>query len=309
MGVLKNPYVLFSLLVVVFLSFTLFNTLDNTSVITGKVTEAVTAEKLLFDCSFDNSNVCKDGEKPTKEEGLAFVEGKLNTGIYVSPGDVLEYTTTDNFNISQGTLSFWIKPDWDASSEGAHCFFYTRRPNWEFYFGTENFNDFLYFNVRGYGVEYPIKEWAANDWHYITLTWERLELKVYIDGVYQRKTSFIAPPDNPDKIYIGSANTQTKQAKAVIDELKIYNYVRTYTQIKQDYDSYIEEKAPVTEAPAEVTAAEETPEEPVRAAETVQAPVIEQPSQSTSYAFLWVVVVLLLLVIAYLVVLINKKKK
>lgn len=319
MKMIENNYVkavALLIFILIAVSFTSIN--DAILESTGNVVESSLNEKLLLDCDFENSLICRSGEMPTKTQGITFVEGIVGKGILVDKDAFLEYMALNNFDYSKGTIEFWVKPDWDSSDEGAHRFFFTKSAGWTFYIGTGEFNYHLYFKT-GYGnVKYNIHNWNIGEWHYITTTWEKLETRVYIDGVYQANGKYYSPSGPPEKIYIGSEDLQTNQASAVIDEFKIYNYVRPIKQIKEDYESYIKKELPLEPIKEKNLTMEISPVNEPAEGEPSEGKDLEyigtgekeppELKKDSKLNILFIVVAFLVIIIIYLVMQLKKKK-
>lgn len=279
---------------------------------TGNVVQGGMSEALLLDCSFEEALTCMNGEVPLRREGISFVEGKAGKGVLVDGEDVLAYPAVNNFDSNKGTIEFWVKPNWDTSSDKAHRFFYTRSDGWSFFIGTEQSNYHMYFNTKYGTIKYSIYGWKKDTWHHVVATWTKLETRLYIDGVYQAKDKYYLPSVEPDTIYIGVEDTQRNQAEAVIDELKIYNYVLSTEQIKEDYNSYaVVEEPPLMEIPEESPVGEVSPpEEELEYIGEDLAPEPEPepgPKPIDNSIYLWAMIVFLLGMVSYLLVRLKKK--
>jgi len=310
MKVVYNNYVRSTMLLVLILVAVSISPIGEEIIrVTGDVINSENDPGITLDCDFEDTFMCKGGETPSLTEGVDFVEGKVGRGIFMDSGDVLEYLTKDNYKSAVGTVEFWAKPNWDSSSIGAHRFFYTRSTGWDFYIGTEKFNYFLYFHVKYANAKHKINTWNPNEWHLFTATWNRLETRLYVDGVLKAREKYYAPSVEPDRLYIGSENIQTNQADAVIDELKIYDYVRTSSQIKNHYDLSLVDLSIVVEEPEPLLdPVDEDIPEPIL--EPIPDPFIE-PDQINVPVYsenliLYIIIGVLILVVAILAIRINK---
>lgn len=90
--------------------------------------------------------------------------------------------------------------------------------------------------------------WTANQWQYVTITWDgsttASNIKMYINGIEEDSygtttdASTTRADDNTATILIGAAsNVGVRVWDGFIDDLKVYNYVRTPTQIIEDMNA------------------------------------------------------------------------
>lgn len=307
-----------AILIIAFL--TAFSISSVNRVLVQVTSRAAIPEGLLLGCSFEDTFECDGGKKPLAKQGIEFAEGMSGKGIFVDQNDFLEYTAENNFDTAQGTIELWVKPNWDSNTKEAHKFFYTSNQDWDFWIGTEYFNYYLYFYTGASNIRYNVYGWRQNQWHHIAVTWDRIETKLYLDGVYQRKGDFVKPAASPVKLYIGSDNNKINQANAVLDEIKVYNYVKDRFQIKADYDSYKKEETPKVETPDVIEPLPEpiTPEEETMPLEPNQEGAKptgqEQPPSDKQLTFTinmqylsWALVIVLAVIIIYILMAYRKK--
>ena len=66
--------------------------------------------RILFDGGFALEN----GVAPVRNEGAGLTEGRSGQAASFSEGAVLAYPAAGGFDPNQGTLSLWVRPDWDS---------------------------------------------------------------------------------------------------------------------------------------------------------------------------------------------------
>ena len=71
------------------------------------------------------------------------------------------------------------------------------------------------------------------NWHFVSLTYDGSSLISYIDGVQTSNNPVSGTLSSGGTTYIGKYSTY--YAHGLIDDIKVYPYARTATQIKQDY--------------------------------------------------------------------------
>jgi hypothetical protein len=79
---------------------------------------------------------------------------------------------------------------------------------------------------------------SVGNWYHICTTWDGTTRKIYLNGVldgYDNPTGSISA--NNGNLTIGGRSTGTYIFNGLIDEVRIYNYARTPSQIQQDYNA------------------------------------------------------------------------
>ena len=121
-------------------------------------------------------------------------------------------------------------------SSGNHGYFLT------YYAATKS----LYFDTYSTTTRdalYKTNAILDNNWHHIAVTWDGTTSangkKIYIDGVLiVQKTSAISSMGNPSYNFrIGIDSTNSRPAKATIDEVKVYNRALLASEVLADYNA------------------------------------------------------------------------
>ena len=68
---------------------------------------------LIFEASFENTLVSKEGEEAAKGTGLSYESGFSGMGVLIESGDVLQYPIHKNLSASKGGMTLWVSPGWD----------------------------------------------------------------------------------------------------------------------------------------------------------------------------------------------------
>ncbi len=131
-----------------------------------------------------------------------------------------------------GTLSMWVRPNFDSTDT-----------TWRYAFHTSN-NAFALMWARyatGFWTWFVTTDSTAgatafsrNTWHNVVVTWGSGEKKLYWDGVLINSWG-AETTTSGTTWYIGSASGGGSGFNGMIDEVKIYNYNRSDSQIKTDY--------------------------------------------------------------------------
>lgn len=72
-------------------------------------------------------------------------------------------------------------------------------------------------------------------WHHIALTWDGAQKKVYIDGVLESASPWTtSPASSGNKFYLATYSPTFRDFRGNIDEIKVYNFSLTQSQIQTD---------------------------------------------------------------------------
>ena len=215
---------------------------------------------IIFLSHFNNNNLSEESEFPLYESGTSYEEGLYRDGIRIDAGDNLYYNSSNNFNISFGTIEFWIKPNWFGNDNQQYIFFFSMADNGDHIKIGKTFNVWNYihatFNNSAYeandyaygGGSEGIGNWGPGSWHHIAVTYNLSEhsIHLYIDGNergYANESTCYPPSCSWGSIpKITGANLSIghnyifspKYANAVMDELIIYGRVLNLTEIQLD---------------------------------------------------------------------------
>ncbi|MFA5105952.1 MAG: LamG-like jellyroll fold domain-containing protein [Candidatus Micrarchaeia archaeon] len=178
--------------------------------------------------------------------------GKVG-GAYVFNGLVnVSYSPSLNLS-SAGTLSFWIKPRWNAynyanheifldynfwgaSGSGLGCVF---RPT---DYGTGGIDcDIVNSSTIGANVYFNTQNWSANEWHHIAFAYDipGHSRSFYVDGaLVSSSTAAITGFALPAKpLYIGKGYNGYSSFNGTIDEVAIFNRSLNGTEISLLYNN------------------------------------------------------------------------
>lgn len=191
--------------------------------------ETANSTSTLLQLHFEGTYNGTEGEQGTSS-GTAFAVGKSGLGVNMSAGDTLKYSSTGNFNISQGTVGMWVYPSWDGSDGKHHDFLsIADAANRDRVRLRKTANDYLECGVMGSGgwiiADISIYNvWFAKEWHYISCSWDESTdtVKLYIDGqLASSKTESFDMGTAGSIIHIGSDINDAHSAESIIDELTI----------------------------------------------------------------------------------------
>jgi hypothetical protein len=163
--------------------------------------------------------------------GLEFVPGRYGQGALFETGDSLSYPVAGNLDASQGTLEFWLRPNWDGDAGGNYTLFY---------WGAEDADAFIlrkdeisnlvfdrFFTGAGCGAAANVAGWREGDWHHLAITWQGLEMRLYVDG--QEADREKCPQEiqpTASTFTIGSGLGGSQAVDGIIDEVRISDVPR-----------------------------------------------------------------------------------
>lgn len=215
----------------------------------------------LLLCHFNNNYTCVDDEAGSYS-GTSFEPGKFRQGVLFNDTDTLIYSTTNNLDTNQGTIEFWIKPYFNASAGGSNRDFVDLTDDaspWdnEFYIYFIGSSKVVRFMVADYNadtrhVQQDISSWQIGEWYHVAAVWDLDSnvsgdnyMELYINGsnagnVYYDTDSNIVLDGTPTNISVGSWPDGSGNSNSTIDELRISNIPRSFSEINQSYQNGIE---------------------------------------------------------------------
>jgi hypothetical protein len=83
---------------------------------------------------------------------------------------------------------------------------------------------------------------TANTWHHIVMTYDSSNIKLYVNGVFDKSTAKTGNLAGAGALWFGAwssgaATPSTQWFNGLIDDVRIYNYARSPKQILQDYNA------------------------------------------------------------------------
>ena len=169
-----------------------------------------------------------------------WLSGKFgSSGSFNGSNDYLDTSTSPTTNVSTFTMSAWVKPAvlpqpmssfiaYNGTDAGGYGFsignIYDQPGTrlWALFGGSAWIDS---------GYNFP----TANIWYHVVMTRDGTTTLFYVNGVQTSGTSAAVPVSNSSAHYtIGGVSAQTRYFQGQIDEVKLYNYARTQTQIIAD---------------------------------------------------------------------------
>ena len=169
------------------------------------------------------------------ESGIFSGSFQFNGAAYLNLGAFPHLNSRQAF-----TISVWVRPDFDSASSSSRYLF------------TDGNNVSLYYlgqsrswrvNVRtttgSVRVSSPVISWAAGTWHQLAVSYSGTELKLYWDGVLVASAAAGGGAVEADSgaTYLGTSAARSYSFIGSIDELRIYDHVRSDLEL---YASYLD---------------------------------------------------------------------
>ncbi len=202
----------------------------------------------LLSLRFENTLIGELGEVPVTSPSMAFLPGVVGQSANFLAGSQLSYQSANNINSKEGTVEFWIKPNWNGTVNPPRTIL-----NWN---GTDYggmtidvaFGDLsLIMNkfVANRAVQLDVRDWKAGEWHYVAVTYSNTTKvqQIYVDGVLRKQSTFtdeLPTINNPNfKMGISIFYPDTP-LDAQLDEFRISNRVRTSVEIAARYLGHLD---------------------------------------------------------------------
>ncbi|MDO5579607.1 MAG: LamG-like jellyroll fold domain-containing protein [Planctomycetia bacterium] len=221
--------------------------------------------ELLFHLTFDKNaeaDFAKGSAKPVKSSNLVYQKGIHGQAAEFSKANKAElvYAVKDNLNPERGTISAWIKPNWDVlNANGSKA-----KDLWRTILATLWGNNggrsgsgaiwfWIYENAlrgdtsdlkdRYMTVPMPTKD----GWTHVVFTWDKYQKMLYINGkAFKRLSDDLnrTAPLQPERFvrvpleefFIGSCNG--RPLEGLIDEVKIFSAPVSEKQVIDQYHEF-----------------------------------------------------------------------
>ena len=153
-----------------------------------------------------------------------------------------ETSTTKTNILDDVTTSLWIKPTSNYYDTGEAVLRNGQGADlvYSVFYDPVNQRPYFHWYDGSFKAEYANSNTVPlNKWSHIAITRSGTTLKFYINGVLDTTATVTAPTVAASQLCIGQTNNDAvaQDYTGFIDEVKIYPYARTATQIKTDYAS------------------------------------------------------------------------
>jgi Concanavalin A-like lectin/glucanases superfamily/FG-GAP-like repeat len=203
----------------------------------------VDSNTLLY-LKFENSLVGEQGETPISATGHSFQSGVQGQGVLLPNPNELVYPSLNNINRLEGTIEFWIKPNWNGNDGQTRMLF--QWGNGEGVHISKDGGNNLKIIVNrftgnaGGETAFNTSTWLANEFHHVAFTFSatQRQVKVYIDGQLKNTNNFVGalPGTAATAMQLGGLQ-QSQYANALFDNFVISDIARTEQDIGNRYFS------------------------------------------------------------------------
>jgi hypothetical protein len=192
------------------------------------------------------------GESPLSYQGVSYCDGRVNQAVHLGAAGHIRFPIANNLDPREGTIEFWVKPDWAGTNKDVRVFFEAG----------DNFNKGLLISKdgasnlrflqwgddpstpaveigteRGLGISGA--SWMNGQWYHMAVAWKGAtrELALYLNGeVVQTANNGVNLTSFSTTYFaLGSEIDNTHAAMVALDELRIFSRMRTAGEIWQDF--------------------------------------------------------------------------
>ena len=179
---------------------------------------------------------------------IAQATGKYDYAADFERADTEYLEVADNSSLDLGTsftLSAWMNVESTAGTYEAAIIKGTTNGTWSYALGTASSNtlgvmiDNDGFAGGGVGITTASSFITSGVWTHITVTYNGSYVRIYKNGVEQVSNDFpyattITPFNSSGALRLGFWESQAEYYDGLLDEVRIYNYTRSQTQILED---------------------------------------------------------------------------
>ena len=193
------------------------------------------------------------GENPTSSAGITYQTGLSGSAAHVADPGYIRYSRSGNIISTEGTVEFWIKPDWNGDDD----------PVTQFFFQVGNsFDNGMLLSIDGAnnlrfiqwgddpstpevetGVERGCASygggWQAGNWYHFAATWNGTthQMRLYVNGqlVSSEDSGVYISSFSTTWLTVGADIGNGQPALATFEEFRISDRARTAGEILTDY--------------------------------------------------------------------------
>ncbi|MBI2550033.1 hypothetical protein HYV83_02530 [Candidatus Woesearchaeota archaeon] len=164
---------------------------------------------------------------------------KAAKGLGLLSNDYINYSATGNFNEREGTVEFWVKPEWNGNEQFARTFVVLEKSNNDFRLGTlVNTNDLVVMATDTVMVRKNIGDWLIGNWRHVGVVWNNYtsNISLFIDGlqVNNSRSAFSISPQSD--LSIGSENGNSINfCNCTISEFRISRKALSAQEINESF--------------------------------------------------------------------------
>ena len=208
------------------------------------------AGDVIFYAPFENSldaAVAAGSTKATYNGKPTFVKGAKGQGVELTH-ERISFSTRNNLDVQQGTVTFWIEPKTAWKSVKTHNWFFTagdwvNTGNILVYWLMEPDNKMTFLMGKSSAsyssITSPAREWPAEQWYFIAATWDKTgAIKLYVDGKPVAESQ-VGAANRP--VDVGETMSVGTEVATAMDELTIYGRPLTAEEILAKYSEFLKD--------------------------------------------------------------------
>ncbi len=187
-----------------------------------------------------------NGNNGTLTNGPTWAQGKNGSALnFDGNNDYVDCGDNASLSPTNATWEMWIKPNALslANSLGREQDFFSKQGGvnnygWSFYNPNASNNLSFTLNIATTWRTIALSSASIGTWYHLAATYDGSYIRGYVNGaaVTPLSASGAISYAGTPSVKIGSFGTGTYCTNAVIDDVRIYNYVRTPAQITWDYN-------------------------------------------------------------------------
>jgi hypothetical protein len=175
------------------------------------------------------------------------VDGKFGKGAQVTAGG-LALDFGDRFPRDAGTVTVWVRPNWDGGHEESKVFFHlpTDNPDSTHNYHLQMWGGSLSARAGSMGDDrHPgatgssnvARSWKAGEWHFIAMTWDADRFVLYVDGEPVLENTDVSYENVPgQRLTVGSWADGSRSADATLDEFRVYGRSLSAEEIRSLFE-------------------------------------------------------------------------
>ncbi|MBI2550032.1 LamG domain-containing protein [Candidatus Woesearchaeota archaeon] len=166
---------------------------------------------------------------------------KAAKGLGLLSNDYINYSASSNFNEREGTIEFWVKPEWNGNGENRpHVFVTAEKTNNDFLIYKESTNELQIFVQDTIFMEYDVSGWTSGNWKHVAFTWNNYtsNMTLHVDGtqINNSGTAFTIPAQN--YLALGAQNIGSTPAtfcNCTLSEFRISRKALSAQEINESF--------------------------------------------------------------------------
>jgi hypothetical protein len=163
------------------------------------------------------------------------VYGATWSGGVLSFDGVNDYVVVPNLDRNQFTFTAWIKRDRINVAVQDRLIMSVNSNGWGIGFNPNN--TFFLTKVAASQIDSTTPITDTTGWHFLVVTYDGSNARFYIDGNLDSSPAYSTTFSSGGGNYTIGSRLTAEYFQGVMDEVKIYNYVRSATDIQADYNA------------------------------------------------------------------------